>query len=96
MLEFIEFRLHGVAHNGFGRIAHRFEIGDEIGALVRGKAEIEMLVEIVDHLVVAIEAPVVEIGRVEIGVDQRRRLVWAAAADVVKLMIDEGAVGPMA
>ena len=42
------------------------------------------------HLIVAVEAAVVKIRRVEIGVAQRRRLEQAAGADVVLLVIDEG------
>ena len=47
------------------------------------------------HLIVAVEAAVVEIRRVEIGVAQRRRLEKTARANVMLLVIDEDAGGNM-
>ena len=42
--------------------------------ILRREAKIEHAVEIGDDLAVGVKAPIVEIGRVEIGVEERRRL----------------------
>src|SRR6185295_19356817 len=49
-----------------------------------------------DHFRIGFEAAVMKVGRVEVGVEQGRRLEGAAAADVVAAMVDEGVRRQMA
>src|SRR6185437_1268573 len=74
-----------------GCVADGIEIGHEIGAFRRRQAKYKMSIEVADDLLVAVEAAVVEIRRIEVGVDQRLGLEPAARTDVVHLVIDEGA-----
>ena len=67
------------------------QVGHEILPIQRGQAKIEYSIEMRHHLVVVVEATIVEIRSVEIGVAQRRRLEKTARADIMLLMIDEGA-----
>src|SRR5262249_42098824 len=71
--------------------ADRAQGGDEIATVLRREPEVVHAVEMIDHLFEAVVAAVVEIWRVEIRIQQGRRLIEAARADVVLQMIDEGA-----
>ena len=72
-------------------VADRVQIGDEIAPVLRREAEIEDAVEMGDDLIVAVEAAVMEIGRVVVGIEERRRLEQSARADIVLLVIEIGA-----
>src|SRR6202043_896377 len=74
-------------------VAHGGEVGHEILPILCREAEIEYAIEMRHHLIIAVEAAVVEIRRVEIRVAQGRCLEKTAGADVMLLMIDEGARG---
>lgn len=83
-----QIRLDAVADGG--------EVCREIPAILRRQVKREGAVEMRDHLVVSGVAPVMEIRRVEIGVEQGRRLEQAARADIVLAMVDESAGWHMA
>ena len=51
-------------------MADGLEIGDEIALLLLGKAELEYPVEMLNDLLVGLVTAVMEVGRVEIRVDQ--------------------------
>ena len=77
-------------------VSHRGQIGHEI-LLVRGReAEIELAIEMLHHLIVAVVPAVVEIRAIEIGVQEGGRLDESAGADVVLQMIDKGSSRDMA
>jgi hypothetical protein len=88
---------HGAAEgqvlDAFLGVAHGLEIGDEVGAVARGEAEAELAIEMRDDIAVGRVAPVVEIGRGRVGVEQGRRVEQAVRADVVAPPVDEGGGG---
>ncbi len=88
--DLLERNAEAVEQEGPVGVADRTQIGDEIALVLRREAEIEHLVEMPDHFLVALEAPIVEIRCVEIGIEQRRRLEEAARAHIVLPVIDEG------
>ena len=74
IVDLLQRRAGAVALIGLRAVADRREIGHEILPVLRRQAEIEHAIEMRHHLIVGVEAAVVKIGRVEIGVAQRRRL----------------------
>ena len=69
-------------------VADGFQIGDQVLAVLGRKTQIEQPVEMGDHGFVGPVAPAMEIGRAEIGVEERRRLEQAES-HIVLLMVDE-------
>ena len=72
--DFLEPNPDPVDHVGSLTVADGIQIGHQVALILRREAKIEPAVEIADDLVVAVEAPIVEIGRVEISIEERRRL----------------------
>src|SRR5262249_13511391 len=80
---------HPVALIRLRAVAHCLQVGDEIGAILWRKAELEHAIEMRDHLVEGVVRPVVEIRRIEIRVQQSRGFEQSAVIDGVLLVIDE-------
>src|SRR5262249_35989708 len=73
------------------RVTNGAQIGNEVAAVPGRQAETVGAIEMLDHLVEGLVAAVMEIRRVEIRIEQGRRLEEAARADVMLDMINEGA-----
>jgi hypothetical protein len=53
------------------------------------QTEVKDAIEMPDHLIIGVVPPIVKVGWVEIGVQQGRRLLKPAGADIVLAMIDK-------
>ncbi len=60
---------HAVAVERLARVADRAKIGDDVSAVLRRQPELVYAVEMVNDLIEAVVAAVVEIGRVEVRIE---------------------------
>src|ERR1700753_1028280 len=74
---------------GLHAIADSLQIGNQVRLIPGRKPEPEGPVEVTYDLVISIETSIMEVRRVEIGIQQRRRLVETARANIVRPVIDE-------
>src|SRR6202012_2739216 len=87
--DLLELGNRALALIGPDAVANGGQICNQIFLLLLGQFEVELLIEVIDHLAIAVEAAVVKIRPVEICVQQGRRLIQASRSNIVLLVIDK-------